>query len=103
MNKNKMGLARTETIRVRTSITEKESIEKNASKRHLSTSAYMRKKSLTDNSSILKEIPKCINIWNLSNDIYHAVEKHGNEQLTQDIKNILNYYLNSSKEDNTNE
>lgn len=103
MNKNNMESTRTEIIRVRTSITEKNVIENNANKEHLSTSAYMRKKALANCSSVLEQIPDYINIWNLSNDIYHTVERHGNEQLTQDIKNILDHYINLSKGTNTNE
>lgn len=94
---------RTERIIVRTSITEKKYIENNASKKDLSISAYMRYKSLEDSSSVLEKIPDYINIWNLSNDIYHTVKRHGNEQLTQNIENILNSYLTPSKETNTNE
>ena len=103
MKQNKMDSTRTERITVRTSITEKNVIENNASKKDLSTSAYMRQKALADNDSVLEQIPNYIDIWNLSNDIYHVVERHGDEQLMQNIKNILDHSLNLSKETDTNE
>lgn len=96
--KTKKKLNKREIINVRVSLEEKVFIENTAKKNNLSTSSYMRNESLKDTSSILRQIPQSVELWNLANDIYHTVDAYNNYQLSMDIKTILNQYLNSEKE-----
>lgn len=90
----KKDLTKKETINLRVSLEEKVCIEHKAKRNNSSTSSYIRNAALKDTSSVLNQIPQSVDLWNLANDIYHTVDAYNNYQLSMDIKNILDQYLN---------
>lgn len=90
--KQSKDLNKSEILKIRISKEQKEIIERNAKEENVSVSTYVRNECMKNTTHLLKQIPECIQLWDLCNDIYHTIEKYHNEELSTDIKTIFTKY-----------
>lgn len=91
--------SKTESIKLRVTKTEKNRLIALAKVKKESLSSYMLKKSLEDSLESYDTMPDKIEICNLMNEIYHEVEKNGNQKLRKNIRQIYqNYRKNQEAE-----
>ena len=72
-------------IIIRVSEKEKEILAKRSHNCHKSMSSYILQKSLQNDSESSISLPDKIDIINCMNEIYHTVQKFGNQELTENI------------------
>lgn len=87
---------KTEVIRFRTTKEEKEKIAKKAKSQNESLSSYIQKKIHQEYADPFQSLPQIIDTNNFFNEIYHKIEKYGNETLTKEIYLLYHKYISNS-------
>lgn len=76
-------------------ITKKEKLIKAAKSENESLSSYIQKKIQQEYPDPFQSLPQIIDINNSFNEIYHIIEKSGNEALTKEIFLLCHKYISN--------
>ncbi len=88
--------SKSETIKFRTTKETKEQLIKNAKSENETLSAYIQKKLLQEYLNPFQSLPQIIDNINFFNEIYHKIEKSGNETLTKEVYLLYHQYISHS-------
>lgn len=76
-------------------ITKKEKLIKAAKSENESLSSYIQKKIQQEYPDPFQSLPQIIDTNNFFNEIYHKIEKSGNETLTKEIFLLCHKYISN--------
>lgn len=85
---------KSEIVKFRITKEEKEKLIKAAKSENKSLSSYIQKKIQQEDPDPFRYLPQIIDTNNLFNEIYHRIQKSGNETLANEI--LLYYYKHVS-------
>lgn len=83
-----------ETIKIRVTKKEKDTLQQLSKNNGKSLSAYVLQKSLHENSGSSHLLPKEFDTLNVFNEIYHQIIKSGNKELEKDVAILFQKYFN---------
>lgn len=86
---------KSEIVKFRITKEEKEKLIRAAKSDNKSLSSYIQKKIQQEYPDPFQSLPHIIDINNSFNDIYHIIEKSGNETLTKEIFLLCHKYISS--------
>ena len=78
-----------ESIKIRITKKDKDKLKKLSGLANESISAYILRKSLSEDADNVNVTPQTIEIYTLLSDIYHEIEKYGDVQLQNRIRSII--------------
>ena len=87
-----------EFIKFRVTKKEKEALKQLADNGNESLSSYILRKSLYEASDLSDLLPPMIDTINFFNEIYHVIQKSGNDQFVSKISLLYQKYIDHKKE-----
>lgn len=92
---NKKKDTKSEFIKFRITKEEKEKLIKTAKSENESLSSYIQKKIQQEEPNPFQSLPQIIDTNNFFNEIYHKIEKNGNETLAKEIFLLYHKYISN--------
>lgn len=87
---------KSEFIKFRITKEEKKELVKTAKSENESLSSYIQKKIHQEYPNPLQSLPQIIDNINFFNEIYHKIEKSGNETLLKEVYLLYHKYISNS-------
>lgn len=87
---------KSESVKFRITKEEKEKLVKTAKSENENLSSYIQKKIKQEYPNPLLSFPQIIDNTNFFNEIYHKIEKSGNETLLKEVYLLYHKYISNS-------
>lgn len=84
-----------EFIKIRVTKDEKEKLKEISGSEKMTLSSYMLEKSLCTEKNASRLLPGEVETWDFFNEIYHQIQKRGNEELKGRIEELYREYAGS--------
>lgn len=93
---NMKKATKSESVKFRITKEEKEKLVKTAKSENESLSSYIQKKICQEYPDPFQLLPHIIDTNNFFNEVYHIIEKNGNEALAKEIFLLYHRYIPNS-------